>query len=277
MILAATRLTPHGKRARHGRFEGRRRKSRDGDHGQGAARPKTVADYFSRDRTECICPREGPKDQLQLHLAPPVIAHHHGAAMSSPKLAASDGVRRGSSAHRFANSLAGVPVGTMEATKATGTTILEQDGRFMAVERPIDDVSESASGVGDGEGPGGIRRTYSLILLTCLRKCPRSRLVTTIRAPPEQTDRLRACPESNLKTVIPTCLPNLLSMECEVLAGTGGGVAVSGTGVHRGEGCGDTGDGHSGFGSGGVQRGVPEVADEAGEAGRAQAECGGGT
>ena len=89
----------------------------------------------------------------------------------------------------------------------------------MAVERPIDDVSESASGVGDGEGPGGIRRTYGLILLTCLRKCPRSRLVTTTRAPPEQTDRLRACPERDLKTGIPTHLLVLLSLECEVFTG----------------------------------------------------------
>ena len=35
--------------------------------------------------------------------------------------------------------------------------------------------------------------------------------------------------EGDLKTVIPTHLPALLSMECEIFAGAGGGVVVPGT------------------------------------------------
>ena len=82
--------------------------------------------------------------------------------------------------------------------------------------------------------------------------------------------------ERNLKTVIPTHLPDLLSMKCEVLAGAGSRLAVSGAGVHRGEGCGDAGERHPSARSGTVQRGVPEVPDETGEVGGSPAECGGG-
>ena len=88
--------------------------------------------------------------------------------------------------------------------------------------------------------------------------------------------RSQARRKRDLKTVIPTHLPDLLPMECEVLAGAGGGFAVPGAGVYRRQGCCDTGDGHPGFGSGCVHRGIPEVADEKGESVGAQAECGGG-
>ncbi len=62
-------------------------------------------------------------------------------------------------------------------------------------------------------------------------------------------------------------------MELEVLAGTGGGFTVPGAGVHRGEGCADAGARYSLARSGRVQCRVPEVADEAGEAAGAAAEC----
>jgi hypothetical protein len=65
-------------------------------------------------------------------------------------------------------------------------------------------------------------------------------------------------------------------VEREVLAGAGGGLAVSGATVSRWERRGDAGDRHCGARPGGVQCGVPEVTDEAGEDGGAQAECGGG-
>ncbi len=86
----------------------------------------------------------------------------------------------------------------------------------------------------------------------------------------------RARRKLRLKTVVRTHLPIRLPMECEVFAGAGGGFAVPRAGVHRGEGRGDTGAGHSGIGSGAVQRRAPEIADEAGEAGGNAAECGGG-
>ena len=75
---------------------------------------------------------------------------------------------------------------------------------------------------------------------------------------------------------MPTHLPIRLPMECEIFAGVGGGFAVPGAGVHRGERRGDAGDGYSRAGSGHVQRGVTEVADEASEAAGTSEECVGG-
>ncbi len=82
--------------------------------------------------------------------------------------------------------------------------------------------------------------------------------------------------ELDHKTVIPTHLPECVSVESEVLAAVGGGIAVCGARVRYGEGRSDTGDGHPGAEPGRVQCGVPEVADEAGEVARLTAECGGG-
>ena len=81
--------------------------------------------------------------------------------------------------------------------------------------------------------------------------------------------------ERDLKTVIPTHLPERVPVECKIFAGACGGFAVPGAGVFRGEECGDAGDGHPGARSGRVHRGVPEVADEAGEVDGAAADCSG--
>ena len=85
-------------------------------------------------------------------------------------------------------------------------------------------------------------------------------------------ERVRARFNLDLKTVIPTHLPDLLSVECEGFAGAGGGFAVPGAGVRCQEGRGDVGDRHHGARSGRVQRGAPKVAHEAGEAARTAAE-----
>ena len=76
---------------------------------------------------------------------------------------------------------------------------------------------------------------------------------------------------------MPTHLPVLRSMECEILAGFSGRFAVSGAGVRCGEGCARVHDRYSGDESGAVQRGLPQVADAAGKAVGTAAECGRGT
>ena len=104
--------------------------------------------------------------------------------------------------------------------------VLEQDGGLMPVEGPIDDVSESARGVGHGQGAGRIRHAYTLILQSVLRKVLTGRVVRGSVAPLAATDGSPPRIELDHKTVIPTHLPGGVSLDSEVLAGAAGGLAV---------------------------------------------------
>jgi hypothetical protein len=113
-------------------------------------------------------------------------------------------------------------------------------------------------------------RTISTVRAPCCRNRDAGFAeVTRARHPLPACRVARSRRARNLRTVIPPYLPDLLSVECKVFAGAGGGLTVPGAGVHCEEGCSDAGDGYPGARSGCVHWRVPEVADETREAGGA--------